>query len=193
MLCEVCQTDKDLLTCGFDGQAMLYFCPEDMIPHLENAHPNNAAAQEMAQQIRTRLKKPETGLRKLSKLTGYQALVYIGLTEVIEPEYSDAEALALIEKHSKMIAERERRRFEPYAVARAIQEAETKSNATFGPFGNAIANALAAFVRDYVNEGCHHSCTRETCSYRGKERMVRAEELLALVKSQSENEVGAPP
>lgn len=66
-LCEVCETPHDLLTCGYDDQPMLHFCHEDMVEHLETAHPNNHAAQQEARAIRAKLKASERELRKLSR------------------------------------------------------------------------------------------------------------------------------
>src|SRR5438067_103446 len=60
----------------------------------------------------------------VSQLTAYQSQVFIALTEIVYPEYAEDDALALIEKHATIIAERERRRFEPNATARVITELE---------------------------------------------------------------------
>lgn len=164
--CEVCQTPKGLLTCAFEDQPMLHFCPEDMIEHLEGAHPDSPAAQELARQLRATLAVSEAGLQRVLKLTSYQTLVYAGLiaVEVVGlPAYTDNQALDLIQKHEKLIADRERRRFEPYATARAIREAEAiqrlapgvvtvnlndKATVTLTDKGLEIWNKHWAFVTD---------------------------------------------
>jgi hypothetical protein len=60
-----------------------------------------------------------------SDLTAYQANVFLILNDGRAGQrFGDEAALELIAKHSAMIGDRERRRFEPFATARAIIEAE---------------------------------------------------------------------
>jgi hypothetical protein len=57
---------------------------------------------------------------ELTKLTAYQASIFLALTEQLTSTYTDDHALALIAKHEVLIAQRERRRFQPMATALSI-------------------------------------------------------------------------
>jgi hypothetical protein len=67
---------------------------------------------------------------KISRLTAYQSFVYINLIDKCVPPYSPERAIDLIESHKPMIKERERRKFEPLATARAIQEVDSVGRVT---------------------------------------------------------------
>lgn len=62
----------------------------------------------------------------VKELTAYQANVFLILNDGRAGlRFRDAAALNLIKNHRKLIEDRERRRFEPFATAKAIVEAET--------------------------------------------------------------------
>lgn len=63
----------------------------------------------------------------VKELTAYQAQVFLILCDGRQTD--EADALATIAKHQKLIEDRERRRFEPLATTRAIIEAEARNRA----------------------------------------------------------------
>ena len=108
----------------------------------------------MANQIREALGKSEAGLLNLSDLPVYQAAVFIGLTQKLQPPYSDERALELIAKHEAMISERERRGFDPYATARAIHQAEPESSErAMASVKHALRNARVSLDLEYNPSG----------------------------------------
>ena len=77
---------------------------------------------------------------------------------------------------------------------------------TVEEIASVIATALAApgvdegattsealkFIESYVREGCHHSCTENSCSHKGKQRMAQAKRILTLATKQAVRANPAP-
>lgn len=114
--------------CNTESEDVGRLSAEQFVGHLRGTHKDDPAALTMATHIEEVYCQPV--VRSVSQLRTYEATLFVGLTETLQPPYSDDEAFDLLAKHRDMITERERRRFDAYATARAIRESETSASDT---------------------------------------------------------------